>query len=81
MTVFRKFFKKLRIFDGVGIFKGLKSHDAGSGGTNFWYQNVGKLLNYKLTIVRVLRSIELDFDSHFSQKNMEISATEWLKKF
>ena len=55
---FWKIFRKiLRIFDGVGIFQGLKSYDAGSGGTNFWYQNVGKLLNYRLSIVRALRSI------------------------
>ena len=41
--IFRKFF---RFFDGVAIFKGLKSHDAGAGGTKVWYQNVRKDVGY-----------------------------------
>ena len=65
----------------MGNFKGLKSHDAGSSGMKFWYQKVRKLLNYKLSIVRALRSIALDFDSYFSDKNIEISATQWPKIF
>ena len=32
-------------------------------------------------IVKALRSIELDFDSYFSEKNIEISATQWPKFF
>ena len=74
--VFKKIFRKiLRIFDGVGIFKGSKSHDSRSFQMKTWYQNVRKLLNYKWSIVKALRSIKLDFDSYFSEKNIEISAT------
>ena len=74
--VFKKIFRKiLRIFDGVGIFKGSKSHDSRSFQMKTWYQNVRKLLNYKLGIVKALRSIKLDFDSYFSEKNIEISTT------
>ena len=80
--VFKKIFRKiLPIFDGVGIFKGSKSHDSRSFQMKTWYQNVRKLLNYKLSIVRALRSISLDFDSYFSDKNLEISATQWSKNF
>ena len=80
--VFKKNFRKiLPIFDGVGIFKGSKSHDSRSFQMKTWYQNVRKLLNYKLSIVRALRSISLDFDSYFSEKNIEISATQWPKIF
>ena len=74
--VFKKIFRKiLRIFDGVGIFKGSKSHDSRSFQMKTWYQNVRKLLNYKWSIVKALRSIKLDFDSYFSEKNIEISTT------
>ena len=59
----------------------MKSYDAGSSGMKFWYQKVRNLLNYKLSIVRALRSIALDFDSYFSDKNIEISATQWPKIF
>ena len=43
IDILKKFFRNiLRFFDEVGIFKGLISHDAESGGKNFWYQNVRK---------------------------------------
>ena len=74
--VFKKIFRKiLPIFDEVGIFKGSKSHDSRSFQMKTWYQNVRKLLNYKWNMVKALRSIKLDFDSYFSEKNIEISAT------
>ena len=75
----KKIFRKiLPIFDGVGIFKGSESHDSRSFQMKTRYQNVRKLLNYKLSIVRAFRSISLDFDSYFSEKNIEISA-QWSK--
>ena len=35
-----------RFFDDSAVFKGLKSHDAGTGGTKVWYQNVRKAVSY-----------------------------------
>ena len=80
--VFKKIVRKISpIVDGVGISKRSKSHDSRSFQMKTWYQNVRKLLNYKLSIVGAFRSISLDCDGYFSEKNIEISATQWSKFF
>ena len=35
-----------RFFDDSAVFEGLKSHDAGAGGTKVWYHNDRKDVNY-----------------------------------
>ena len=80
--VFNKIFRKnLRIFDGIGIFKGSKSHDSRSFQMKTWYQNVRKLLNYIWSIVKALRSIKLDFDSYFSEKTSKLAPPSGQKFF
>ena len=35
-----------RFFDDSAVFEGMKSHDAGAGGTKVWYQNVRQDVSY-----------------------------------
>ena len=79
---FQKIFRKiLRIFVGVGIFKGLKLEVPRLSQMKTWYQNVRKVLSYKMSIMRALRSNELARGTHFSEKNVDIYATQWPNKF
>ena len=59
-----------RIFNGVGILKGLKSHVPGFSQMKTWYQNVRKDLSYKMSIMRAFRSNTLGL-----LKNKDIYAT------
>ena len=82
LLYFQKIFRKIsRIFDGVGIFKGLKTHVPRFSQIKTWYQNVRKDLSYKMRIMRALRSNTLARDSRFCEKNMDICATLWSKFF
>ena len=67
---YRAIFQKiLRIFDGVGNFKGLKSHDVEANGGETWSQNVRKDVNFNMSITRVLGAKRVKFDGYFSIKN------------
>ena len=82
LRVFRKNFRKIfRIFDRVGIFKGLKWHDAGSSGMKSWCQNVRNDLSYEMKLKVAIEGDRAKFDSCFSEKNVEMSATTWSKFF
>ena len=63
-----------QFFDGVGIFKGLKSHDSRSNQMKTWIQNVRKDVNFKTGQTKVLGAERVKFDNYFIEKNGEISA-------
>ena len=64
--IFLKFCRKiLRIFDGVGIFKRLKSHDAEASGGETWYQNVRKEVNINMSLTKVLGAKRVKCDSFY----------------
>ena len=75
VTFLKNFWKFFRFWGGVGIFKGLKSHDAGSSGMKTWYQNVRKEANFKMSNIKLLGEVRPELYGYFSQKNVEINAT------
>ena len=69
LRVFRKNFRKIfRIFDRVGIFKGLKWHDAGSTGMKSWCQNVRNDLSYEMKLKVAIEGDRAKFDSCFRRE-------------
>ena len=76
LLYFEKIFRKIsRIFDGVGIFKGLKTHVPRFSQIKTWYQNVRKEANFKMSNIKLLGDDRPELYGHFSQKNVEINAT------
>ena len=58
MAILSNFRPKWRFFDDSPLFKGLKSHDAGTGGTKVWYQNVRQAKGYNPMSKVRLRELE-----------------------
>ena len=75
VTILKNFWKFFRFWGGVGIFKGLKSHDAGFCWIKARYQNVREESNFKMSNIKLLEGDGPEFYGYFCQKNIEISAT------
>ena len=77
----QKFLKFFRFLGGGDIFKRLKPYVPRFSQTKTWYQNVRKEANFKMSNIKLLGDDRPELYGHFSQKNVEINATQWSKFF
>ena len=60
-----------RIFNGVGILKGLKSHVPRFSQMKTWYQNVRKEANFKMSNIKLLGADRPELYGHFFRKTQK----------